>query len=246
MARIPKKNINTPYFHIMVQGINKEYIFECNENIEKYLKIMKKCKKEIDVTILAYCIMSNHAHLLIFTEDNKKIIEFMHKVNLLYAKFYNKKYDRVGYVFRDRYKTQPIFSERHLLCCIDYIHNNPVKAKICDSASKYYYSSYNENIFESDEIIAHNIKMHIDSRKLHKNEENEEFVLMENKEDKEELCRQIVKEFMIKNNLDKKELKNNKEMLKNLCHNLKMKYRISFRLMEKVIGISRETIRKLL
>ena len=70
----------------------------------------------------------------------------MHKVNTLYAIYFNKKYNRVGYVFRDRYKSQAIYSEKQLYTCINYIHYNPVKAGICKIASEYEYSSYNEYI----------------------------------------------------------------------------------------------------
>ena len=137
MPRIPKEYINTSFFHIMVQGINKEYVFNNNKDKEKYLKIMKDTKEEInDIQIVSYCVMDNHVHILIYIEDTNNLIKFMHKVNLKYAKYYNKKYDRVGYVFRDRYKTQPIFYEKHLYQCIDYIHQNPVKAHMCRKESE--------------------------------------------------------------------------------------------------------------
>lgn len=114
MSRIQKENIKTPFFHIMVQGNNKEYIFNSTEDVNKYLEIMKKTKEKIAIIILEYCVMNNHAHLLFHEEDTKKLTQYMHRVNLLFAKYYNKKYNRVGYVFRDRYKTQPIYSEKHL------------------------------------------------------------------------------------------------------------------------------------
>ena len=103
MPRIRKENITTPFFHIMVQGNNKEYIFNFEEDINKYLKIMETTKEKINIMILAYCVMNNHAHILLFEEDTKNLTQYMHRVNLLYAKYDNKKYNRVGYVFRDRY-----------------------------------------------------------------------------------------------------------------------------------------------
>ena len=147
MARIRKENITTSFFHIMVQGINKEYIFNSNENINKYMKIMKETKEKTDIMILAYCIMSNHAHILIHEQNIENITKYMHRVNLLYAKYYNKKNNRVGYVFRDRYKTQPIYSEKHLFTSVRYIHNNPVKANICEKANEYKYSCCYNYIF---------------------------------------------------------------------------------------------------
>ena len=61
-----------------------------------------------------------------------------------YAKKYNKVYHRCGYVFRDRYRCESIMTVEHLKNCIRYIHNNPVKAAICNKCGDYIYSSYNE------------------------------------------------------------------------------------------------------
>ena len=66
----------------------------------------------------------------------------MQSINTRYGKYYNKKSNRVGYVFRDRYKAEGIYSEKHLYNCIKYIYDNPVKAGICDKAAEYPYSNY--------------------------------------------------------------------------------------------------------
>ena len=66
----------------------------------------------------------------------------MHCLNTKYGLYYNKKYNRVGYVFRDRYKAEGIYSEKQLYHCIKYIFNNPVKAGICNKAEEYEFSNY--------------------------------------------------------------------------------------------------------
>ena len=89
MSRIPKKYMNTSFFHIMIQGINKEYIFKEEKDIKKYIKIIKETKEEIEgiaLQIVAYCIMNNHVHLLIYTNDKQCLTKFMHRTNLMYAK----------------------------------------------------------------------------------------------------------------------------------------------------------------
>ncbi len=130
----------------MIQGVNKEYIFNKNEYIENYLNIIKENKVNYNFTIMAYCIMNNHAHFLVYTENVDDLGKFMHKVNLLYAQMYNKKENRCGVLFRNRYKTEPIYERKHLLNCIKYIHNNPVKAKIVSRCDEYKYSSYTDYI----------------------------------------------------------------------------------------------------
>ena len=68
----------------------------------------------------------------------------MQKVNGNYARYYNYMENRGGYVFRDRFKSQPIMSKKQLYNCIRYIHLNPVKAKMVDKPEKYKYSSYKD------------------------------------------------------------------------------------------------------
>lgn len=242
IMRIPRKYIETSFFHIMVQGIDKESIFNYEKDKNKYLKVLRDTKKEFDLSILSYCIMNNHSHFLIYSENINELSNFMHKVNMLYAMYYNKKYNRVGYVFRDRYKLQPIKNEGHLLSCIKYIHNNPVKAKICDNPEQYKYSSCTRNEFENkhiwqkiDELLQNTIK----------EDSYDDFVLMEENEDREQLCKELIYNFSLQNNIYVKDLRKNKKILKNIVVEMNKKYGISYRIMEKHLNIGRETLRKI-
>lgn len=105
---------------------------------------MTNACKEFNIKVIAYCIMDNHAHFLINVEKIEKLSKLMHKINSVYARYYNyMKNGRKGYVFRDRYLSEPITSKRYLIQCIKYIHMNPVKAKIVLKCEEYKYSSYN-------------------------------------------------------------------------------------------------------
>lgn len=147
MPRIARKNlIGNLFIHNMVQGINKEYIFQHTEDKLKYIELMKKYNKKIPIKIIAYCIMDNHAHLLIYADNIKYVSGFMKEVNSLYAMYYNKKYERVGYVFRNRFEDRRILNEKNMLNCIKYIHMNPVKAHITQKESEYLFSSYKDYI----------------------------------------------------------------------------------------------------
>ena len=77
MPRIARKDLNTPFIHVMVQGINKEYIFESKANIETYLTIINKNIINYKLTIVAYCIMNNHAHFLMHIGDIQELGKFM-------------------------------------------------------------------------------------------------------------------------------------------------------------------------
>lgn len=248
MARIPKKNINTPFLHIMVQGNNKNYIFHTKEDKEKYLKILKENLQEVDdLSIFAYCIMGNHAHLLFYVQNIENLTKFMHKTGLIYAKYYNNRYDRVGYLFRDRYKVQIIKSENHLLTCINYIHKNPVKAGICIEESKYRYSSYNKNFFEKNKEIDLKLKKYVDNAKKC-DIKNTDFQLLEDDEEKpnrELEAKELITKYLKYYKISLEELKNDKVLLAKIAKNMKVKYNFSYRMTSKILGMGRETLRGL-
>ena len=143
--------------HHMVQGINREYIFQTNDEKKKYLELLKNYYLQFKIDIVAYCIMDNHAHLLMYSKGIQNISNFMQQVNLLYAKYYNKKKERVGYVFRNRFKSVPIMTREQMYQCIKYIHMNPVKAGIVKKEDQYEYSSYqdyfNRTGFVNDKLL---------------------------------------------------------------------------------------------
>lgn len=149
MSRTGRKYKYASFFHIIVQGINKEEIFKEKRYINEYLNLIKRYTRELNLDIMAYCIMTNHAHLLIKTDKVEKISKLMQKVNSLYARYYNyMKNGRVGYVFRDRFVSEPIDSKTYLINCIKYIHMNPVKAGIVDKCGDYEFSTFNDYLKE--------------------------------------------------------------------------------------------------
>ena len=107
MPRNARKNTASFYIHVIVQGIEKENIFLKEEYKKEYINLLQnKFQENFNIYLLNYCIMDNHAHLLIYTEKSEELSKAMSKVNTTYAIFYNKKEGRVGYVFRNRFYTQ--------------------------------------------------------------------------------------------------------------------------------------------
>lgn len=202
MPRISRNNITSKYIHVITQGIKKEYIFQEDEYKQEYIKLLNKIVEEFSYTrILAYCIMDNHAHLLIYTNETKELSKIMSRVNTSYGIFYNKKTDRVGYVFRNRYYTQEIVDERHLFNTLVYIHKNPVKAKIVEKESDYKYSSYNnyvENKVDKEIVkLIFNTTSYINQfYYIHKNFSDENIIeIKEDEEKSQQKMQNIITEF---------------------------------------------------
>ena len=106
--------------HIIVRGIGKQILFEDDSDRRTYLSFLKKYRGETEITIFAYCLMENHVHLLI-QDRNGAAPLFMKKMGVSYAQYYNRKYDRIGHLFQDRYKSERIEDDAYLLTVFRYI-----------------------------------------------------------------------------------------------------------------------------
>lgn len=147
MPRTARKISKTGFYHIIIRGVNKTEIFIDDEDRKMFLHLLKYYSMGLNCKIYAYCLMGNHVHLLI--EDKElKIGELMKNVTCVYAGEFNKKYERVGHLFQDRFKSQNVESQGYLLRLIRYIHRNPEKAGICRTED-YKWSSYSEVIYGS-------------------------------------------------------------------------------------------------
>ncbi len=147
MPRSARIISRTGFYHVIIRGVNKENIFIDDEDRRNFLHLLKYYKTELKCRIHAYCLMSNHVHILI-EDNNNKLGELMKNITSVYAGEFNKKYNRIGHLFQDRFKSQNIENQNYLLTVIRYINRNPEKAKIC-KAEKYKWSSYNEIIYGS-------------------------------------------------------------------------------------------------
>ncbi|MBR5349330.1 MAG: transposase [Lachnospiraceae bacterium] len=115
-------------------------MFEEETDYIYYVSLLKQYSEEEKVSVNAYCLMENHVHLLL-RDTGDGPAQFMKKIGVSYAAYYNKKYDRTGHLFQDRYKSEPVETKEYLLTVFRYILNNPAAAGICP-ASEYLWSSY--------------------------------------------------------------------------------------------------------
>lgn len=138
MARQIRNIGQSGWAHIILRGINRENLFYDKEDFTRFISVMDRFQRECSFILEAYCLMSNHVHMLLYSEDRQHA-EIIKKIAVSYAAYYNKKYDRVGHVFQDRFRSEPVNDERYLLIVARYIYLNPQKACIC-RAAEYPYS----------------------------------------------------------------------------------------------------------
>ena len=145
--RTKRRKSSTGLYHVFVRGINREQIFGQDREKQYFKKIIIKHLEKYSqygVEIHAYCIMSNHAHLVIRVDEKNKLSYFMSNILAEYAQYYNYKHKRNGHVFQNRFGSECIEDEGYYWNCIKYVHMNPVKAFIVPTALDYKYSSLME------------------------------------------------------------------------------------------------------
>lgn len=132
----------TGTYHIMMRGNKRKNLFRSDDDKKQFLQILYDKKKETGFTVYAFCLMDNHIHMLIKASE-ESLATTMKRINASYAVYFNQKYQRVGHLFQDRFKSEPIENDQYLMAVVRYIHNNPVKAGIVISLEQYKWSSYN-------------------------------------------------------------------------------------------------------
>lgn len=127
--------------HIVHRGNNRGRIFFDRQDRAEYLHLLKKYSRKWKSTILAYCLMTNHVHLLARPKTTESLSKMMQGVALCYTQYINRKYRRTGRLWENRYHSSIIDEERHLWAVVRYIEQNPWRARMVNREQDYPYSS---------------------------------------------------------------------------------------------------------
>lgn len=148
-------------YHIVSRGNRQDHLFRDQRDFDYYLDILQQVKDKCGFSLLAYCLMTNHIHLQLQTEE-VEIWTLMHQINLFYAKYFNYKYDLIGHLFQGRYFSKIIEDASYNLGVSRYIHLNPVEASVVKKAEAYQRSSYpvylgqkNSELVDQNIILSH-------------------------------------------------------------------------------------------
>lgn len=144
MPRIMRQISSTKVYHLILRGIDKQDIFLSEKDYNKFLEILKETKKQYEYDIYSYCLMNNHVHMIIYDKYDE-LPKIMQSIAIRYSIYFNKKYNRVGHLFQNRYLSKEIEDREYLKTACRYIHQNPQKAEI-EKTENYKWSSYQEYI----------------------------------------------------------------------------------------------------
>ena len=141
MARKARAEVAGGLYHVITRGNNRRQIFDSPADYEKFLTLLAVQKRKLPFFLYAYCLMTNHVHLLIERQADT-IGRIMHRVLTGYSQYYNRRYRRVGHLLQGRHKSILCQSELYLAELVRYIHLNPVRAKMVRRPEQYKYSGH--------------------------------------------------------------------------------------------------------
>ena len=141
LARKPRIWYPGASYHLTSRGNRRAAIFYDPDDRYMYLSLLEQTRNQYPFHLHAYCLMTNHIHLLLETIDTPTK-DIMKKLHSLYAIYFNKRHRTSGHLFQGRYHAELIQTDPYLLEVSKYIHLNPVEAKMVKRPESYRWSSY--------------------------------------------------------------------------------------------------------
>jgi len=252
MPRKARKKSESGIYHIIMRGINRQSIFEDEEDYQKFIQVIQKYKMQSGYKIYAYCLMGNHVHLLLKT-GTETLEQVMRRICGSYVYWYNWKYQRIGNLFQDRFKSETVENESYFITVQRYIHQNPLKARLVESIEQYKWSSFNK-YFNERQLVDVDFLLNLfnDDR-----EKSIKIFCQFNNEANDDICLDIEEKYRINDeearDIIRKECKiqnasglQNFDILKRNMYlkKLKEEYGLSIRQIERLTGINRGVVLK--
>jgi REP element-mobilizing transposase RayT len=141
MPRAKRVEFDHAHYHAYDRGVRKSDLFRSDDDRRLFIKLFAETCLERSWKCLAYCLMSNHYHLLIRT-DVAGLSAGMQAIKARYAEYLNREYEFSGHAFEGRFKAKPILDEAYLLEVLRYAVRNPVVAGMCERVEDWPWSSH--------------------------------------------------------------------------------------------------------
>jgi len=154
MARVARIVAVEHPHHITQRGNNRQIVFNNDTDRKKYLTLVKKYMEQYKISVLSYCLMPNHVHLVVIPHKKDSLAKTFNFAHMRYSQYFNKKTDSCGHLWQGRFYSC-ILDEPHLIMAARYIERNPVRAKMVKKAWQWKWSSaaYNAGMKEKDILV---------------------------------------------------------------------------------------------
>ena len=248
MPRKARKKSSSRIYHIMVRGINRQTIFEEDEDKNKFIETLEKYKEKSKFEIYGYCMMDNHVHLLIRESEEESISEAVKRISASYVYWYNLKYERCGHLFQERFRSENVENRDYFITVLRYIHQNPMKAGLAKNVFENKWTSIHEYMKKAAIVdIDMGLQLFSPDRKKaisvfiqYMNETNQDQCLDMRVKMSDNEIREFLKEIGITNSSNLQRM--DKEERDAVLANLKELNGVTLRQLSRITGISKSVI----
>jgi len=190
MSRPLRIEYEGAWYHVMNRGRRSDRIFVGPDDYRLFIDLLKEAIELWNIQISAYCLMSNHYHLLIHTPQGN-LSRCMRHINAVYTQRFNRAHGFDGQLFRGRFKAIVVHGDEYLLQLVRYIHRNPLRAGIVDRLGEYQWSSHNGYLSPDgkwDWLYKDFILSILSARKEHRLQAYQRFIMID---DSQELAEKL-------------------------------------------------------
>jgi len=157
MGRVPRLQSSGVHYHVIVRCNNQAFYFEQEEDFSIYLSILGLVRRKHQLKIFNYELMNNHVHLFLESSEKYPLSKSMQLLNWKYANHYNRRKNRKGHFWMDRYKCIPVESDQYALALMRYINRNPIRGGMIKEVGEWKWSGSRFYILgeKNDLLIRH-------------------------------------------------------------------------------------------
>jgi putative transposase len=145
MPREPRPQFPHAVYHVTARGVRRSPIFTNASERRRFLEVLGSTLASCSWQCFAYCLMGNHYHLVI-TTPAANVSAGMHRLNSAYARWFNRVHGHQGHLFEDRFRSQCVERDSHLLEACRYVVLNPVRAGLVPEPGDWAWSSYRATV----------------------------------------------------------------------------------------------------
>jgi len=186
MARPLRVQYPDAWYHVMNRGRRGEDIFTDDQDYKSFIALLQETCSMWKIRVAAYCLMSNHYHVLVQTPDGN-LDRCMRHINGIYTQRYNRRHHTDGQVFKGRYKAVLVDADNYLLELVRYIHRNPVRAGMVTRLKDYPWSSHKGYLSGEEPWVYSSFVLSVLEKK--KSAQLTSYINFVNKEDSKEIKR---------------------------------------------------------
>lgn len=160
MARRLRQVVPGIALHVIQRGVNRVPCFRIEADYLVYLSNLRQLSSKHGCAVHAYCLMTNHVHLLLTPNDTESCTKLMRDLGQRYVPYFNWRHERTGTLWEGRFRSCIVESARYVLACYRYIELNPVRALMVDNPAEHPWSSHAVNTGAgSDPMISPHVEL---------------------------------------------------------------------------------------